>query len=277
MPLEDPQTGVNQPNTTADGDPIYPGRIIGFGENNNSIVRPIQLRLKACGCGDLQGTGFFGVNTDEAVRLFQTRFSDLDGRPLEVDGEVGPLTWGALFGADAVPKQDTATGLLEKALEKAETQVGIREQPRGTNDGPEVRRYLQSVGLDPGNAWCMAFIYWCFEQARLELGMSSNPLTRTGHVLTHWNKAGENNIRRISKVQATYDPSLVRPGMIFIIDTGSPGGTGHTGLVEKVIGGRLITIEGNTNNNGSREGIGVFRRDGRKISSINKGFIDYGD
>ena len=43
-----------------------------------------------------------------------------------------------------------------------------------------------------------------------------------------------------------------------------------------VDGGRLTTIEGNTNDGGSREGVGVFRRSERKIASINKGFLDYG-
>jgi hypothetical protein len=37
----------------------------------------------------------------------------------------------------------------------------------------------------------------------------------------------------------------------------------------------LITIEGNTNLPGDREGIGVFCRTGRKISEISKGFISY--
>ena len=61
--------------------------------------------------------------------------------------------------------------------------------------------------------------------------------------------------------------------MIFVLDTG--GGSGHTGLVEAIEGGRLITLEGNTNDGGSREGVGVFRRNGRKIVNINRGFIDY--
>jgi hypothetical protein len=69
------------------------------------------------------------------------------------------------------------------------------------------------------------------------------------------------------------DPGLVQPGHIFVIDFGA--GTGHTGLVLEVHGGKLLTIEGNTNDGGSREGIGVFERDGRKIAQINKGFIDY--
>ena len=64
------------------------------------------------------------------------------------------------------------------------------------------------------------------------------------------------------------------PGTLFIIDLG--GGLGHSGMVIESGDGRLVTVEGNTNDNGSRNGIGVFRRAARKITDINKGFIDYG-
>jgi len=60
---------------------------------------------------------------------------------------------------------------------------------------------------------------------------------------------------------------------LFIIDLG--GGFGHSGMVVETNSGRMITIEGNTNDGGSRNGIGVFKRDARKINQINKGFIDY--
>jgi len=53
------------------------------------------------------------------------------------------------------------------------------------------------------------------------------------------------------------------------------GDTGHLGLIEKVQGSMLTTIEGNTNLNGSREGVGGFRHAGRTITSINPGFLDY--
>ena len=59
--------------------------------------------------------------------------------------------------------------------------------------------------------------------------------------------------------------------MVFYIDTGS--GTGHAGLVADITPSGLVTIEGNTNDNGSREGIGVFIRAGRRISSVNLGFV----
>jgi hypothetical protein len=98
---------------------------------------------------------------------------------------------------------------------------------------------------------------------------------KTGSVLDLWNRA-----RRAQGVQillhddALNDPSKVKPGMIFAISTG--GGYGHVGFVAQVIGNRLETIEGNTNDGGSREGIGVFRRTGRTIDSINRGFIGFG-
>ena len=62
--------------------------------------------------------------------------------------------------------------------------------------------------------------------------------------------------------------------MIFFIDTG--GGFGHVGMVESNNNGALETIEGNTNDSGSREGIGVFRRTRRRVNEINLGFVGVG-
>jgi hypothetical protein len=47
------------------------------------------------------------------------------------------------------------------------------------------------------------------------------------------------------------------------------------GFIEKVEGERLTTLEGNSNLGGSREGVGVFRRQGRTIQGVNLGFLDY--
>jgi hypothetical protein len=102
-----------------------------------------------------------------------------------------------------------------------------------------------------------------------------NPVIRTAGVLDHWARAGAAGIERIPAEKAHLDEALVTPGHIFVIDAGGPGGAGHTGLVEQVVAGTLVTVEGNTNDGGSREGIGVFRRTGRRIRDINVGFIDY--
>jgi hypothetical protein len=248
------------------------------GEQDPSVVLAVQRRLNAVGCGPVDEDGVFGPQTKAAVQLFQARFPDPDGRALKMDGLVGAVTWAALFGREAVPTVDTAPGgLLRTTLEVAASQVGVMEEPPGSNRGPVVDTYHRAVGLDPadGLPWCAAFVYFCFQRAARQLARS-NPVVKTAGVLDHWNRAREKRVPTITAAAAHMREELVRPGHVFIIDTGAPGGAGHTGLVEKIVMGTLVTIEGNTNDGGSREGVGVFRRTGRRIRDVNVGFINYG-
>ncbi len=178
-----------------------------------------------------------------------------------------------MFGPDSVPSNfDPPSRLTAAVIEFATGQIGVMEEPPGSNRGPVVDRYLQAVGLNPADdsyPWCVAFTHFCYMAAAERLGIA-NPHHRTAGVLEHWRKTSG---RRVPAKEAQNDPELIQAGSLFIIDTG--GGTGHTGIVKGVAHGRLVTIEGNTNENGSRNGIGVFQRNTRKIASINKGFIDY--
>jgi len=249
----------------------YPGFSIKRDSTHADIIRAVQQQLNAIGCGPIGVDGGFGDDTFNAVQLFQTRFADAKGNPLTADGIIGPATWSSLFGSDTVATVDTApNALLTEVVNVAVSKIGVLENPLGSNSGPEVTAYLANVDLAPGNAWCMAFVYSCFKEASANLGIA-NPVFRTGGVLDGWENARGT---KISSRDAGDNPSVILPGQIFIISTG--GGHGHTGLVEKVEHGILTTIEGNTNTGGSREGIGVFRRTARSISSINVGFIQYG-
>jgi CHAP domain-containing protein/putative peptidoglycan binding protein len=254
----------------------FPGRVIKIGEADRATVLVIQHRLNEVGCGPVEENGGFDSRTENAVKLFQARFSDAEGSSLQVDGKVGPITWAALFGTESVAiVHEVADPLLARVLEVAASQIGVMEQPPGSNRGPQVDKYLRAVGLNPAAgsfAWCVAFVYWCFDQAAQTL-QEPNPMIKTAGVLDHWDAAGQRGIRRISSATAEDTPTLIRPGQIFVISTG--GGHGHSGLVELTRGGKLTTIEGNTNTGGSREGVGVFRRESRKIADINTGFIDY--
>lgn len=155
---------------------------------------------------------------------------------------------------------NTAT-LAQRSLCIALSHNGVREIPKNSNSGPEVNLYLKSIGLNPGYPWCMAFIYWVVNKAAAEMGIK-NPLVKTGGVLRQWN---ETTCKKIKTTAAT----IPQPGDIFILEFSK--GNGHTGFVEKVAGGMIHTIEGNTNDDGSREGYEVAKRV-RKISSC-KGFI----
>lgn len=255
----------------------FPGRAVKSGETNATLVREIQRRLNRAGCGPVRISGVFDARTTAAVKLFQARFPDANGTPLKVDGIVGPVTWAALFPDAAPTPPRPVPPLLAAALDAARGQVGVMEDPPGSNRGARVDEYLRAVGLDPAAgsyAWCAAFVYWCFSQGAAAVGRV-NPLPRTAGALALWRGAGAAGARQISPAAAQATPSLVRPGQIFVLSTG--GGFGHVGLVESVAAGVLTTIEGNTNDGGSREGVGVFRRtgpNGRKLSSVNKGFLD---
>ena len=247
----------------------YPNRILKHGESDAAIVKAIQQRLNDVGCGPIEVIGIFGPKTTNAVKLFQATHRDQNGNPLEIDGKIGSITWAILFGEQAVPVVQQSTNiLLTDSLNIAISQVGIMEDPPGSNRGEKVEEYLASVGLDGGNYWCAAFMYWCFQQACKNSGRT-NPLVKTGSCMTHWNNS---NAKKILAADATNNPLLLRPGQIFIINTG--GISGHTGMIESVDGGFIHTIEGNSDPAGGSNGIGVFRNS-RKIAKINRGFLEY--
>lgn len=252
----------------------YPNRVVKKGEADTAIVTAIQDQLNTTGCGPITVNGIFDDNTVSAVKLFQTRHTDVAGTPLKADGQLGPISWAVLFGSVNVSVDNEAPSqLLVKVLEIAASQIGVIESPPSSNRGPQVDVYLRTVGLNPEGqhySWCAAFVYWCFQQAVNELHLPKNPLVKTAGCLDHWSRA---TCPKITKQAAIKDPSLIKPGFIFIIDHGN--GAGHTGLVESSQGGLLTTIEGNTNQQLSSNGYGVFRLNRRKIVDITKGFLDY--
>lgn len=257
----------------------YPARIIKMGETDRSIVIAVRRRLNEL-FGDSSlaldpEKAVFDAEMKQAIRLFQARHVDGEGRPLKQDGEIGPITWAALFGVATIATSAPATAFLAEVLRIAAAEEAklVREQPRNSNRGPQVNEYLRRVGVSPGKAWCCAFVYFCFEEAARQAGTQrENPMVKTAGCLDHWNRAVTKGAKRIRAADAVQNPGLLQPGMIFIMDHGA--GLGHTGLIERMSGGLLTTIEGNTDASKTREGGGVYRLT-RKINEVNKGFISY--
>ncbi len=150
------------------------------------------------------------------------------------------------------------SALALKALAIAKTQLGVQEIPRGSNAGPAVEKYLKSVGLGKGYSWCEAFVYWCYQEASKELGIA-NPLKKTAGVLDQLNN---------SKKYVVQTP---QKGDLFIMDFGK--GLGHIGFVDDTFIKKFNTVEGNSNDDGSREGYEVCQKpNGRKTNTI-KAFL----
>ncbi|WP_084614892.1 peptidoglycan-binding protein [Nakamurella lactea] len=120
-----PKPGTPKPGTKA---PAYPGHQLKAG-SNSAALKTFQKQLGAMGYG-LEGTGYFGPSTEQAVLKLQTKAG------LNVVGFVGPSTWKAawdirnkisgtpLAAAPAYPGSVLRKGAESGALQKFQKQLG---------------------------------------------------------------------------------------------------------------------------------------------------------
>lgn len=127
----------------------YPGRIIKAGEQDAKIVKIVKKQLNKALVIDSDPSARlnpddpnFGPKMTQLVKYFQARHVDAEGRPLRQDGEIGSLTWAALFGYETVSASDKATSeLLGQVLVTASKEEAkhVREVPVNSNRGPVVQ------------------------------------------------------------------------------------------------------------------------------------------
>lgn len=146
---------------------------------------------------------------------------------------------------DTITTKDTLFPSIQEAYNKY---VGVREKS-GKNDGPEVKYFLSTVGLPEGYAWCAAFVKACLLEAGVETAKVIN-----GMALSCENK--KNMVYKGSKF--IKDP---QPEDVFTLWYEKLGRIGHTGFFDKEVNSSIYeTVEGNTNEAGSREGDGVYKK-----------------
>jgi hypothetical protein len=143
--------------------------------------------------------------------------------------------------------------LASIALGQAILKIGVKENPVGSNWGHPVQDYLHNVGVDFPASWCAAVQYTNFKEAA-EILKIENPVPKTGGVL--------NMLRLTPKDKIFFQP---QEGDLFVMDLGH--GLGHTGIVEHFNAEYIYTLDGNTNDTGSREGYEFIRKQ-RKRSTI---------
>jgi len=133
------------------------------------------------------------------------------------------------------------------------SQLHVRELT-GHNDGKEVEEYLQYAGFGKGYAWCAAFVNWVYVN-----NLVATPKSPA------WSPSWFPDKRIVPKEQA-------QKGDVIGIYYQSKNRIAHVGLVHRWPPGKnyCITVEGNTNGAGSREGDGVYvkRRQKRQIYRV---------
>lgn len=137
-----------------------------------------------------------------------------------------------------------ASKLSERALHVARSYEGERES--AANDSKLIRAWLKLAGVFFPAPWCAAFVTACL----VEAGADRKKLPRFAASTYYWWLWAKNS-RRLRQVGVRGD--------VFVWN-GRDGG--HTGFVRQGGGGdpKIGTLEGNTNDEGSREGYEVCER-----------------
>lgn len=183
-----------------------------------------------------------------AVRAFQMQNVDGLGRPLVVDGIVGPVTAWAIANrlgqaptpasisgaAPAMPSGGSVTARAALAVAVAEMNAGHGEVG-GNNMGPHVARYLNGIVGTP-NDWCAGFVSFCF--------------ATSGQPMPFKYSVGARNILDQLKAKGwAIKPDNAHPpipGDIIVWWRLAPSSwKGHIGIVHSYDNGIVRTIEGN--------------------------------
>jgi len=197
--------------------------------------------------------GDFGPATKRAVKRFQ------EARGLDVDGEVGPLTFGELVAPmKAALKPIARNGLSLGQMTAAYATQHVRQHPRevgGQNRGPWVRLYMKGMqGLE--SPWCAGFACYILNQACETVGVPL-PLAVSFSSSALAASAKQKGIF-LKGSPADVSPKVL-PGNLFLV-RGGPTGWKHTGIVIEPLADVFNSIEGNTNDEGSNEGYEACQR-----------------
>lgn len=209
--------------------------------------------------------GEFGEQTDQVIRMFQGKFN------LKVDGVVGSKTYHKLVepmikAFTKIEMPDLRDRIVAYAMQHLNCQP---KELYSTNSGPWVRAYMDgNEGKDW--AWCMGFVQTILDQAFEGTGQLFTlimPQTYSCDVVGYHGRTTGKLIDH--EIYAGNPASVVKKGDVFLVRKSRNDWT-HTGIVTNVAGNMLHTIEGNTNDEGSREGFEVCQR----IRSLDRNTLD---
>lgn len=197
--------------------------------------------------------GDFGPATEAAIKEFQTQ------QQLPASGVVDGATFDRLVApmrAALAPLEPQGRSLGQLAV--AYAQQHLQQHPReigGQNKGPWVRLYMD--GHEGAEwAWCAGFACFCLKQACQSLGMSLpiEPSFSCDSLAASAKESGS-----FLREPSATDRTKVTPGSFFLVRRTSTDWT-HTGIVVHAEPEIIATIEGNTNDDGHREGYEVCAR-----------------
>ncbi|PCJ55972.1 MAG: peptidoglycan-binding protein [Planctomycetota bacterium] len=201
----------------------------------------------------------FGVGTEKALIAWQQKVC-VGADPGVVDEDTWNKLVQPLLDAFTVT-HESFTSVRDLILYYCEQHLAGIAQEVGSNEGPWVRSYM---GGNDGKqwAWCMGFAQTMLDQAYSTVGRKFTdimPLTYSCDIVGEHGLKTKALICNADLRKLDGISEKVKPGDLFLIVKTEHDWV-HTGIIEKVKGDILHTIEGNTNDEGSREGYELCRR-----------------
>jgi hypothetical protein len=150
--------------------------------------------------------------------------------------------------------QQPASSAGQAIVNLVSQEIGVKEQPMGSNDSPRIAQYRQATAGSGVGPWCAYFTSWAAREAGVPLGDNGQGFGRVDDVYAWAQKSG----KAIPNTGSEVKP---QPGDLIVWDE-------HIGVVENVgPDGTINTIEGNSSDQvirrayapGSRPAIGYVR------------------
>ena len=132
------------------------------------------------------------------------------------------------------------------AADEAVANVGVTENDKD-NHGPAIKKYLKTVGLEEGFAWCAAFLKYRFIVAaeKLDITLSKDFLKLDGYT-PNWKKYAQKHEIWTSLEDAKANPNIVKKGHVILFYSSEKGRIYHCGIVISSNESGVVTIEANT-------------------------------
>ena len=132
------------------------------------------------------------------------------------------------------------------AADDAVKNVGVTETDKD-NHGPAIKKYLKTVGLEEGFAWCAAFLKYRFISAAEQLGLSlSKDILKLDGYTPNWENYAKKHKIWTSIEEAKAEPSIIKKGHVVLFYSSEKERIYHCGIVISSNESGVVCVEGNT-------------------------------
>jgi CHAP domain len=153
-------------------------------------------------------------------------------RVAQIQGMLAPAAAPAPATTPTPEPAATGTPAGQAIVNLARAEVGVTEQPPGSNDSPRIAQFRQATAGAPGpGPWCAYFVSWAAREAGVPIGDAGQGYGRVDDVWAWAERSGKAIPTGSGRPQ---------PGDLIVWDE-------HIGIVESVgADGSIHTIEGNS-------------------------------